>query len=148
MEHMGIVHSVIHIENICLFWYVQEPHQNSGHVVLFLESTKHCQHWSYFWCFGGSHPIQGIGVCCRFGILCKEIASVSRCCLFNIFLPKREWFIFRNWYVMANSVRILCTIHSHHVKFSLSKLTLLEKGIFNVEQIINLSDTIYGIIEV
>jgi hypothetical protein len=35
VKHMDIVCTVISLANTCLFWYVEEPHHDSGHVVLF-----------------------------------------------------------------------------------------------------------------
>jgi hypothetical protein len=32
--------------NICMFWFIDDTHQNSDHFVLFPQSTEQCQHWS------------------------------------------------------------------------------------------------------
>jgi hypothetical protein len=31
--------------DICMFWFIEDKHQNSDHFVLFPQSTKQCQHW-------------------------------------------------------------------------------------------------------
>jgi hypothetical protein len=74
--------------NICMFWFIEDTHQNSDHFVLFPESTKQCQHWicvaALIWTFTPYF-------CCllhwEYGV--KKVATHLQYHLVYVFVTKR-----------------------------------------------------------
>jgi len=74
--------------DICMFWFIEDTHQNSDHFVPFPQSTKQCQHWiciaADIWTFT---PHFCFLLHWKYGA--KKVSAVLQCRLVNVFVTKR-----------------------------------------------------------